>query len=344
MPPIHLPKYVQRIKTRHGKYIYYWQAGRGTANASKRHRLPDDPQSPEFWQAVNQLQDTPDDEPGTFKALFKGYQESPEYAQLSDDTVRDYKRYMAKVQPIIGDVVVRQFRAKHGYELRDLYKDKPSTANHMLSVMQSAVAWGVGRDYADTNVFREVKRLKVKGDGYDPWPQWAFDLVWEHGPPDMIMSVALGLYTGQRRADVIRMVRGDLYEREARWWLPVTQQKTGKEMHLPIHGELLPLLLRVEAGPFIRAGGSGYRSGDSFTAAWGRWLRSNRRLGDIREAGLVFHGLRKNAVNALLEAGCTDKEVSAITQHSLVMVEHYSRKANQRLMAGGAIARWEAGL
>lgn len=344
MPPIHLPKYVQRIKTRHGKYIYYWQAGRGTAYASKRHRLPDDPQSPEFWQVINQLQDTPDEAPGTFAALFKGYQESPEFAGLSEATKRDYRRYMDKIGPIIGDVLVREFRAKHGHELRDLYADRPTTANHLISVMQSAVAWGLGRDYADVNIFRDVKRLKRGGDGYDPWPQWALDLVWEHGPPDMIMAVALGLYTGQRRADVIRMGREAMECREGRWWLPVRQQKTGILLDIPIHSQLEPLLLKVEAGPFIKAGGNGYKNGGSFTAAWGRWLAGVPALGRIREAGLVFHGLRKNAVNALSEEGCTDREVSAITGHSLAMVQHYSRKANQRRMAVKAIARWEEGL
>jgi hypothetical protein len=42
--------------------------------------------------------------------------------------------------------------------------------------------------------------------------------------------------------------------------------------------------------------------------------------------GLVFHGLRKSAVVFLLETGCTDAEVSAITGQSRQMAEHYRRK------------------
>jgi hypothetical protein len=43
----------------------------------------------------------------------------------------------------------------------------------------------------------------------------------------------------------------------------------------------------------------------------------------------------------LLEAGCTDAEVSAITGQSRAMVEHYSRQVNQRKLATSPILKWE---
>jgi hypothetical protein len=45
---------------------------------------------------------------------------------------------------------------------------------------------------------------------------------------------------------------------------------------------------------------------------------------------VVPHGLRKNAVNTLLEVGCTVAEVSSITGQSLQMVEHYAKQINKR--------------
>jgi len=62
----------------------------------------------------------------------------------------------------------------------------------------------------------------------------------------------------------------------------------------------------------------------------------------LKDAGLVFHGLRKSAVVFLLEAGCTDAEVSAITGQSRQMIEHYARQVNQRKLAASAILKWEA--
>lgn len=62
----------------------------------------------------------------------------------------------------------------------------------------------------------------------------------------------------------------------------------------------------------------------------------------VREKGLVFHGLRKSAIVFLLEAGCTDAEVAAITGQSRQMVEHYARLVNQKKLAAVAINKWEA--
>lgn len=56
---------------------------------------------------------------------------------------------------------------------------------------------------------------------------------------------------------------------------------------------------------------------------------------------VVPHGLRKNAVNTLLEVGCTVAEVSSITGQSLQMVEHYAKQINKRRLAKSAIGRWE---
>jgi hypothetical protein len=57
----------------------------------------------------------------------------------------------------------------------------------------------------------------------------------------------------------------------------------------------------------------------------------------------VFHGLRKNAVNMLLETGCTEAEVSTIVEMSEQMVRHYSRDVNRRRLARSAMRKLEEG-
>jgi len=64
-------------------------------------------------------------------------------------------------------------------------------------------------------------------------------------------------------------------------------------------------------------------------------------LAVLRERRRVFHGLRKSAVVFLLEAGCTDAQVCAITGQSREMVEHYAKQVNQRRLAAAAILKWE---
>ena len=56
----------------------------------------------------------------------------------------------------------------------------------------------------------------------------------------------------------------------------------------------MQLLTNTRGQPWTKCG---------FKASWQKALRGP--LAPIREAGLVFHGLRKSAVVTLLEAGCT---------------------------------------
>jgi integrase len=58
--------------------------------------------------------------------------------------------------------------------------------------------------------------------------------------------------------------------------------------------------------------------------------------------GYSFHGLRKNAAQALAEAGCSIDEIMAVTGHrSAKMALHYTKRAAKKQMAKNAIKRWE---
>jgi integrase len=78
---------------------------------------------------------------------------------------------------------------------------------------------------------------------------------------------------------------------------------------------------------------------DGFRASWAKALVGP--LEPIREAGLVFHGLRKSAVVMLLEAGCSDAEVASITGQSRQMIEHYAKQVSQRKLSSSAILKLE---
>ena len=53
------------------------------------------------------------------------------------------------------------------------------------------------------------------------------------------------------------------------------------------------------------------------------------------------HGLRKNAVMAMLEAGCKISEAASITGQTFAMVEHYAARLNKRKMAESAVRKFE---
>jgi len=68
-----------------------------------------------------------------------------------------------------------------------------------------------------------------------------------------------------------------------------------------------------------------------------------RHLRAIGIRGYSVHGLRKNAAQALAEAGCSISEIMAITGHrSPGMALHYTKRAEKKRLARTAIDRWEA--
>ncbi|MCJ2073234.1 DUF2312 domain-containing protein [Methylobacterium sp. J-030] len=72
-----------------------------------------------------------------------------------------------------------------------------------------------------------------------------------------------------------------------------------------------------------------------------QFIERLERLEEEKAGIFVFHGLRKNAVTMLLEAGNTEAEVSAIVEMSEQMVRHYSRDVNKRRLAINGMRKLE---
>lgn len=120
-------------------------------------------------------------------------------------------------------------------------------------------------------------------------------------------------------------------------FLTIRQQKTGTQMDIPIHPELIPIIEATVKGSmtFLMTG-----QGKPFTAAgFGNWFHDVCREANL-PVGCAAHGLRKAAARRLAEAGCTDHEIMAITGHkSLREVARYTRAADQRKLAQNAMAK-----
>lgn len=359
-PAIELPPYVNCVRVK-GRPYYYCHPGRGTPAAKKPVRLPDDPREPEFWSAYRRAMDQPEPAQNTkcFDYLIDAYFDSPEYHDLAAATQRDYRRYLEIVRTTWGRLEVCGLLPSHVLALRDKHRTTPAAANSLLRTLSSVISWSIPRAYCTTNPCEHVKKLRT-GDGWAPWPWEMIELLRQHAPAWMWEAAGLALYTGQRQGDVLAMsrtaVKGGMIE--------VRQEKTGRLLVIPAHQQLLILLAEIEArrtaaqdettgdktakpeSAVILTSSRGTPwTADGFRASWRKAFVSEgdqpSSLVAIRDAGLVFHGLRKSAVVTLLEAGCTDAEVASITGQSRQMVEHYGRQVNQRKLAASAILKWE---
>lgn len=330
-PARRLPPHVKRVMKAGRPYLYLMRH-RGTARAQKSIRLPDDPESPEFWSAYAAAMQLPAPRvlPNAVSALVETWQSSPEWAAMASTTREDWTRYAGRIRAAWGPLEVRGIEPQHVLALRDAYRETPAAANNMLRCLSSMLAWSVPRAWRRDNPCREIPMLP-SGEGYPPWSEAEIAHALATLRPDLARVVALALYTGQRQGDVLAL-RWDAL-RAGR--IHMVQGKTGKPLSLPVHSRLRPVIASAPRTAVTIATNASGRpwTPDGFKSSWNKH----------RPAGAPpFHGLRKSAVVMLLEAGCTDAETAAITGQSREMVEHYARRVSQSRLADVAMRKWDA--
>lgn len=343
---VKLPPHVHAVKAR-GKDYYYFQPYRGTAREGERVKLPGGPTSTdgtpnaEWWKAYRNCVGEPAQKAksGSFTALIEAYKDSPEWKELAAATQRDYARYLHDIDRAWGRLQVAGVEPRHVLALRDAKAERPAAANFLIRTLSALISWGIPRGYRADNPCRHVRKLRI-GEGYAPW-------TWDHiahfrdhvSRPELWWAASLALYSGQRQHDDLAMLWSDC----ADGMMSVVQEKTGKKLRIVMHRDLRAIMTNIpRRATTILTNTKGLPwTSDGFRASWGKEL-ARPQMTPLREAGLVFHGLRKSAVVFLLEAGCTDAEVSAITGQSRQMVEHYAREVNQKKLAASAVLKWEA--
>ena len=331
---VKLPDHVHRTIARGHEYFSY-QKSRGTKAAGPRTRLPH-PADPAFWPTYYAISNTEAPKPagGTFAALIAAFHGSDEWRKdLAEKTKVDWLRYLGRIEKAWGPLAVADLEPKHVVALRDKFADTPAAANNLLRCLSAMVRWSVLRGWRSDNPCPIVPKLN-RSVPYAPWPWSAIETVRDHAAPELWWVAALALYSGQRQGDVLRMKWSDVRD----GIISVIQEKTGSHVEVPIHRDLGVVLTTIPKRSIfiLTSSNAAPWSKDGFRTSWGR-MTEKLKL----DAGLVFHGLRKSAVVMLLEAGCSDAEVGAITGQSRKMVEHYAQRVNRSKLAASAILKWE---
>lgn len=260
----------------------------------------------------------------TFSAIIDRYFVSQAFRDLAPSSQTAYRRVLERLRPI------------------------PLTRDGIETHLGSRTAGAAGDDLKKLRLLcafaripdpsQGIKRAKP-GAGHWAWTDDEIAQYRAHWPlgsrPRLAFELALG--TGQRIGDCRHMrwsdIRGGL--------LHVVQAKTRASLIIPLHPDLVAALTCERASPddaiIKTSSGKPFASSASF-ALWFAKV--------IGQAGVpdrcVPHGLRKAAARRLAEAGCTSREVMAITGHtSLRQVEHYTRQADQAALARAALARLE---
>jgi len=331
-------RHVDRFTDRHGRVRYYFRRGRG-----KRIALPGRPGGDEFMRAYQAALEG-DELPtalkmrgalGTFDRLVQDYYGSPGYLRMATSTRRSYQLVIDRLlrDEKIGHRLVAQMTRQHIQQIVGRRAATPGAAHDLLKKIKILMHFAI-----DNGWRKDDPSVRLKNFALGEFHTWTdeeierFEQRWPVGTRERT-AFALLLFTGQRASDVKEMGWRDVVENS----IHVVQGKTGEKLWIPMHPELQQalkawgrrdslMLVTVFGEPFSDKGFSNFMA---------------ERIG---HAGLpercVTHGLRKAAARRLAEAGCSSKEIAAITGHTtLKEIERYTRAAEQRKLAVAAMAR-----
>jgi integrase len=239
--------------------------------------------------------------------------------------------------------ILERFREQHGDKrLAGLPKEfvvalldtmAPHAARNWIKTFRHFIRWAESRKLVRQDPTWGVKVKVPTSDGHHSWTDEEVAAFEAHHPigSKARLALALGLYTAQRRGDVIRMGRQHIRNGE----LMVQQEKTNARVVIPVLPELAAIIDATPTGHLtllVTKTGKSYGAGD-FSEQFRRWCD---------DAGLPpecsFHGLRKAALTRLADAGKTVHQIAAVSGHkTLKEVERYTRAADQRRLAREAL-------
>ena len=325
---VSLPNGVHRVVSRSREYFYF-QIGRGTSQQGPRIALPNDPHSPEFWNALRQAQGIVGPVPAdTINALADAYETAwPKLPRkLSDATKEQYRRSLRVVRKAWGDLRADTLRPSHVQALMEGLAETPGKANNVLDALRAMCRWAMGpRELLPRDPTLGVVHFE-DGEGHKPWTPEQLRTADEKFTGMLRRAYMLARYTGQRISDVVRLGFTDMDD----GGFALRQKKTGVRPWCPIFPELEAEMATWEKrpGPFLlQDNGKPYTTNQL-------WKVFNKAREDHPEFGdAVWHGLRANAVIYLRQSNYSAPQISDMIGMSPPMVERYCRHADRK--AGG---------
>jgi integrase len=334
-------RYIQAFEDRHGHERFYFRKA-----GSPRVALPGAPGSPAFMAAYNDALTgqkpapalpKPSGADGSFDRLIAEYLRSAKFLKLKASSQAVTRGILTRFAAVHGHRIVAEMQPMHVERILGGMASTPAAANNLLKKLRVLLKFGRRLEYLTGDPTADTERF-AEGT-HHTWTSGElaqFAAHWPLGTRERT-GFALALYTGQRRADLVNMTWHHIDTRAG--FVRVIQEKTGTELDIPMHRDLVAAL---KAWPQHHINVLGLKDGrGTSVAAFG-----NLMADAIEAAGLpercVLHGLRKASATRLAEAGCTTHEIQSITGHkSLDEVERYTRAAGQKKLSRSAITKLE---
>lgn len=351
--------YVYEDMDRHGNVrIYVWR-GKGF----RKVRLRERPGTPEFRRAYDaalaaSASNTPpaDARPGLSRQVRPGtlrwmcvryFKESAEFRRLAPRTQKVRRLVLESAFDELiapdrterfADFPLERLTAKSIRVLRDRKVDAPESGNARVKALRQVFAWALEAEVPGVanNPARDVPYFPSSGDGFHTWSKEEIEQFETRHPvgTKARLALALLLFTGVRRSDVVKLGRQMIRN----GWLRFTETKGRtqkvKDRELPVlpdlqavidatPGDNMTFLVTEFGAPFSEAG-------------FGNWFRD--RCNEAALPHCSAHGLRKAGATIAAENGATEHQLMAIFGwDSPKQAAVYTRKANRKRLSGDAM-------
>jgi integrase len=348
-------KYVTADRDRYDQVRYYFRK-RGL---NTKTRLPGAPGSKEFMAAYEALlggepmprpvADAPKlaRAPNTsLRWLFLQYLSNKIVkASLDKQTLINRQRILAKIadEPVapgkpqtFGEGPFAEITTKVINRLLERKADTPAAANNWRKAMMAVFKWAVKEELVERNPVGDTEKMRVATDGFHTWTMEEvaqFEAHYAVGTTARL-ALALFLYTGQRKSDVVLF--GPQHIKNS--WLRLTQYKNRNRKPVTLELPVLPALAEILAATktghltfLVSSHDKGFTA-NGFGNKFREWCDA---------AGLphcTSHGLRKAGATRAAENGATVKQLMAVFGWSdIKQAELYVRAADQKRLAGDSM-------
>src|SRR5579863_7232779 len=335
MTKISLP-YVVSDLDRHDNRRYYFRRRSKHSPKALKIRLPGLPGSKEFMDAYQAALLGIENQPckfsysprGSFGYVCKRYYASADFRMLHPSTQSWRRRVLDEICRSHGDKSIAKMQSRHVRMLRDEKAQTPSASENRLKALRALFKWAVEAGEVSHDPTRDVRKLKHHSEGHHSWTieeVKQFEGTHPVGSKPRL-AMALMLYTGCRRADVVSLGPRHIKDGRLLYRQAKNANRSPVDIDIPILDDLANIVDQTEC-----------RSLTFLVTEFGRPFSvagfGNKFRQWCDQAGLHHcsaHGLRKAIAARLAEAGAEPHQIMAITGHrSLKEVERYTRAARK---------------
>jgi integrase len=264
----------------------------------------------------------------------QGYYTSTAFLQLGESRKRSRRLILNKIVLASGHELVSRITKGSIQKGMDRRAATPAAANEFLKSVRAVLDYLVSVDELKENPAKLVKYNAIMTEGFHTWTlDEVAQFVEHHGfSSKAVLALALLLFTGQRRGDVIKM--GPQHVKDGS--LRLRRGKNGLEGTIPILPPLQAVIDATQIGHLtylVTAFGKPFSD-----AGIGNWFRERCDEAGLRHCSA--HGLRKAGATIAADLGASDEQLMALFGWtSRRQVSTYTRAANQKKLAHEAAKR-----